>query len=111
MSDEFPSIWLEYQSDNKKKPTLISGFYRVWTQDGEKTTEGQLARIKVFNSQIEQAFEQKIKMNMMILGDANLCADKWFYTKFLNKKCGKSTTTYLVKVWFENSRCGSNLSI
>ena len=67
MSDEFPSIWLEYQSDHKKKPTLISGFYRVWTQDGEKTTEGQLARIKVFNSQIEQAFEQKIKMNMMIL--------------------------------------------
>ena len=103
MSDEFPSIWLEYQSDNKKKPTLISGFYRVWTQDGEKTTEGQLARIKVFNSQIEQAFEQKIKMNMMILGDANLCANKWFSTKFLNKNVAKALQNTL-------SRCGLKIA-
>ena len=41
MSDDFPSIWLEYQPDLNKKPTLIAGFYRVWTDEVEKTSDGQ----------------------------------------------------------------------
>ena len=33
----------------------MAGFYRVWTKDGEKVN--QLERMKVFNEQIDTAFE------------------------------------------------------
>ena len=67
MSEDFPSIWLEYQSDSKKKSTLISEFYRVWTHNGLKTIKSQVASIKIFNSQIEKAFEQKNRMNTFVV--------------------------------------------
>ena len=37
MNEEFPSIWIDYKQDQGKKSTLIAGFYRVWTQEGDKT--------------------------------------------------------------------------
>ena len=46
----------------------ISRFYRVWSQEGDKTCGEQLARIKVFNEQIDKAAESK--SNIIILGDA-----------------------------------------
>ena len=42
-------------------------------------------------------------MNMMILGDANLCANKWFSTKFLNKNLAKALQHTL-------SRCGLKIA-
>ena len=103
MSEEFPSIWIEYQTDQNKKPTLIAGFYRVWTHNGVKTTECQLTKIKLFNNQIEKAFEQKNRMNMLILGDANLCAKKRFLPKFVNKNVAKA-------LQFTLSRCGMKIA-
>ena len=44
MNEEFPSIWIEYKQE-RKKSTLLAGFYRVWTQEGDKTHGEQLARI------------------------------------------------------------------
>ena len=48
MSCEFLFIWLDYNPDLRIKPVKIAGFYRVWTQDGSKNTECQLAAIKIF---------------------------------------------------------------
>ena len=71
--------------------------------EGDKTVEDQVKRIKTFNSQIDKAFEQQNAMNMIILGDANLCADKWFTSKFLNKQVAKALQNTL-------SRCGLKIA-
>ena len=42
-------------------------------------------------------------MNMIILGDANLCADKWFSPKFLNKHVAKALQNTL-------ARCGLKIA-
>ena len=99
MSKEFPSIWFEYRADQNKKSTLLAGFYRVWTQDGEKVN--QLERMKVFNDQIDSAFENN--NNMIIFGDANLCANKWLSPDFGNKKVAKSLQRTL-------ERCGLTIA-
>ena len=100
MNEEFPSIWIEYKQE-RKKSTLLAGFYRVWTQEGDKTHGEQLARIKVFNEQIDKASDSK--SNIIIMGDANLCSDKWFSTDFGNKKVAKSLQCTL-------ERCGLKIA-
>ena len=37
MSDGFPSVWLEVQ-DREKSGTIIGGFYRQWSNKGERST-------------------------------------------------------------------------
>ena len=59
MSVEFPSIWLEYQTEPGKKPIIISGFYRVWTKDGDKSSGCQEESIEVFTEQIDKAFKKR----------------------------------------------------
>ena len=78
---------------------MIAGFYRVWTHDGEKVN--QLERMKVFNDEIDSAVEHN--HNMIILGDANLCADKWLSPDFQNKKVAKSLQRTL-------ERCGLKIA-
>ena len=82
MSCDFPSIWLEYNSDSRTKPIRIAGFYRVWIQDGSKNTECQLSAIKFFNSQLEKASENQ--NSVLVLGDANPYAEKWLSPDFLH---------------------------
>ena len=91
MSCEFPSIWVDYTSDPNTKPMRIAGFYRVWTQDSVKNTGCQMAAIKVFTSQLEIASENQ--NNVIIMGDANLCAEKWLSSSFLHKKVASSYKT------------------
>ena len=93
MSCEFPSIWLEYNPDSRTKPIRIAGFYRVWMQEGSKNNECQLAAIKVFNSQLEKASENH--NSVLVLGDANLCAEKWLHPDFLHQKVASSLQNYL----------------
>ena len=76
------NLWLELKEENRN-PVIIGGFYREWTHDGDKTEEGQVKRIKIFSNQIELA--NKNKCEMIILGDANLCSNKWNNSKFLQK--------------------------
>ena len=56
-----------------------------------------------FNIQIENAFEQKKCANLLILGDANFCADRWHSPKFLNKKVARPLQNTL-------SRCGLKIA-
>ena len=39
MQVDFPSIWLELKEE--KKSTILRGFYREWTQNGDKTEAAQ----------------------------------------------------------------------
>ena len=82
MCTGFPSIWLEINEENKK-PTILGGFYREWTQNGDKTEAAQIKRIEVFSKQIKEA--NKTNCDMLIMGDANLCSTKWNNHDFLNK--------------------------
>ena len=65
----FPSIWLEFKQ-NLGENLLISGFYREWARDSDKSMEGQISRMKIFTKQIEQASEKNKRKNIIILGDA-----------------------------------------
>ena len=79
MSETFPSIWLEI----KKFPgasLLLCGLYREWDQDGAKTIESQIDRIKILSSQVETAATHS--QNIIIMGDMNLCCKKWNTTEF-----------------------------
>ena len=57
--------------------------------------------MKKFNTQIENAFEQKKCTNLLILGDVNLCADidRWHSPKFFNKKVATTKKTDFKAKW------------
>ena len=74
MSPEFHSTWCEIVGE-KEKNFLVCGFYREWSHEGIKSNAIQLAGIQNFCSQIEKANTEN--KNIIIQGDANLCAPKW----------------------------------
>ena len=84
MTDSFPSIWIELKQ-NSGENILISGFYREWANNQDKSMEGQITRIKAFSKQIEQASESNKNKNIIIMGDANLDINKWDDLNFLHK--------------------------
>ena len=54
---------------------IIGGFYREWTRAEEQAHEDHLTTLNTFTEQMENAArESKL---MIVLGDANLCAQKW----------------------------------
>ncbi len=74
MSTEFPTIWLEIIRTNCKN-LLVCGFYREWTRNDDSTEAGQSQRMKILIDQMERAAKENKSIIMM--GDANLCAQKW----------------------------------
>ena len=75
MSKTFPSIWLEV-FDKYKQSTIVGGFYRQWAEKGERlSVPEQVHQIEEFCQQINNANRSSDKV--IILGDANLCAEKW----------------------------------
>ena len=82
-STDFPSLWVEIENE-KGKNIICGGYYREWAPGGDKSVESQVQAITVFTSQIEDAVaEQK---SVVILGDANLCAESWDSPGFLHKR-------------------------
>ena len=79
MDEKFPSIWLEEERVNESN-LLMCGFYREWTQDGERKMKTQIDSIKLFNLQLEKASKEN-KM-VIVQGDANLCSNKWLEEGF-----------------------------
>ena len=74
MSTTFPSVWIEVQ-DKFKSKTVIGGFYRQWSSNGKLTVPEQVTQIEGFCNQISTAATPNGKM--VILGDVNLCSEKW----------------------------------
>ena len=86
MSETFPSIWLEIQ-DKHKSRTLVGGFYRQWSYDGKLSVPEQVSEIEEFCRQISLANNSSNKI--IILGDANLCSEKWTELNYVRKSVAK----------------------
>ena len=56
-SSKYKSICVIIISITGQKPIVIGGFYRVWTNDGKKTTAEQLSSIEILNQQIIKGTE------------------------------------------------------
>ena len=82
MTETFPSIWLEIQDRHKSK-TIVGGFYRQWSAVGKLTVPEQVKEVEEFCRQINLACESGEKT--IILGDANLCAEKWQNEDYIRK--------------------------
>ena len=82
MDESFPSIWLEVKIENEKN-ILIGGFYREWTKNGDNTQARQVEAIRTFTSQIEKAANED--KSLLILGDANLCTEKWSEPEYVHQ--------------------------
>ena len=76
MNEAFPSIWLETYDLGSKKKQLFGGFCRVWTHNGINSKQDQMEKIELFAEQIDKASYDK-NTRLLIIGDANLDANKW----------------------------------
>jgi exonuclease III len=74
MSPDFPSIWIEWETSNKKS-TLVCGFYREWTKVGRITNGEQCKIMETFSDQTTRANSEG--KDVVMLGDANLDSEKW----------------------------------
>jgi exonuclease III len=94
MSDSFPSVWLEIKEENKSS-TLLGGFYRQWTNNGIRSSKVQVDEIQVFCNQIDSACTPRSKA--IIMGDANLCSQKWQNKDFDKKNISQPLIQCLEK--------------
>ena len=81
MDTNFASIWIEVNMFQNRM--LFAGFYREWSYDGSKTESSQLEGLSKFANQIERATNQSNKC--VIVGDANLCSQKWRDPNYTHK--------------------------
>ena len=95
-SPNFPSLWVELDNVQGVN-TICGGFYREWAPRGDDTIEAQVRSMEVFTSQIENAATEN--KNLIILGDANLCSEKWDSPTFKYKRISEELRETL-------SQCG-----
>ena len=69
--------------NQNQKPTLVAGYYREWTRNGDNSKKSKIETMEKFAEQIERACEKSF--HLVILGDANLCSNKWNEDEFVNK--------------------------
>ena len=83
MTETFPSIWIEV-ADKYKSSTIIGGFYRQWSAKGERlSVPEQVGQIEEYCQQINSANMTSEKV--IVLGDANLCTEKWSEENYIRK--------------------------
>ena len=100
MDPLFPSIWIEL-NNTKEKNLLIGGFYREWTRNGDNSQARQVESIRIFTAQIEKAAEEE--KSLLILGDANLCSEKWLEPNYINQDTAEELKSTL-------ALCGLNIA-
>ena len=93
-STEFPSLWLEIENAASKN-IICGGFYREWAPGGLRTTPAQIEAILCFTNQIERATHEN--KTVIIVGDANLCSDKWNSPTFQHKQVADELKNTLVQ--------------
>ena len=64
---------------------MIGGFYRQWSDGGKLTVPEQITQINLFCDQINTATAATPISKLVVVGDANLCADKWKEDNFDRK--------------------------
>ena len=85
LTDEnFPSLWIELDN-NTGANTICGGFYREWAPlGGIRNIDAQIEAIEIFTDQIERAAAEK--KQLIILGDANLCSERWNAANYTHKR-------------------------
>ena len=82
-SNDFPSLWIEIE--NERGPnTICGGFYREWAPKGDNTIAAQVGAMEIFTEQIERAAAEN--KDLLIMGDANLCSERWDSPNFKHKQ-------------------------
>ena len=82
-SQDFPSLWLEIETTAGKN-VICGGFYREWAPGGDSSVLAQVKAMQIFTSQIERAVAEN--KSVIILGDANLCCERWNSPTFPHKQ-------------------------
>ena len=103
MTKDFPSIWLEI-TRSKQKNLLICSFYLEWTRNGNNSENKQSVRLKILINQMEQATNKK--KTIILLGDANLCADQWDEETYYQYKLATELKSGLAQCGLENLELG-----
>ena len=82
-STDFPSLWIEVENSQGVN-SICGGFYREWAPNGNNSIEAQVGSMEAFTDQIERAASEN--KNLIILGDANLCSNRWNSPTFTYKR-------------------------
>ena len=85
-SKDFPSLWVEIETTSEKN-IICGGFYREWAPGGDKSVQAQVKAMQIFTSQIESAVAER--KSVIVLGDADLCCERWNSPTFLHKQVAK----------------------
>jgi hypothetical protein len=93
-STEFPSLWLEIENITGRN-VICGGFYREWAPGGLRTIPAQIEAIQCFTNQIERATNEN--KTVVIVGDANLCSEKWNSPTFHLKQVADELKNTLVQ--------------
>ena len=73
MTSDFASIWIEIKTSNLSS-SIIGGYYREWTVNGDTTEKSQMTRMQHFSNQIEKA-ATKNKSIIIALGKKTFLND------------------------------------
>ena len=103
MNSEIPTIWFEIENEFESN-LIIGGFYREWSNAGNKSQERQLKAMMNFTNQIELA--NKCEKNIVILGDMNLCSTQWDHPKFTNRYLSEQLRGSLAQNGMKNADLG-----
>ena len=108
MTEEIPSIWLEFKDHNQTK-IAIGSFYREWTHNGIKSDAEQVKNMECFCQQIEQCSNKY--NNTIVMGDMNLCSDKWKEDNFLYKNISSILIETLDQCGLNERKLGTSYSL
>jgi hypothetical protein len=100
----FPSLWVEFENPTGKN-VVCGGFYREWAPRGNKAVQAQVEAIQLFTNQIETAASEG--KTMVVLGDANLCCERWSSPMFQYKRVAEELQDTLTHCGLELCNLGT----
>ena len=100
----FPSLWVEFENPTGKN-VVCGGFYREWAPRGNKAVQAQVEAIQLFTNQIETAASEG--KTMVVLGDANLCCERWSSPMFQYKRVAEELRDTLTHCGLELCNLGT----
>ena len=107
MSDEIPSVWIEIKEKDQTK-TAIGAFYREWTHNGIKTEAEQMKNMGLFCKQIDKCSNKY--NNSIILGDMNLCSEKWKEVNYIYKNVSSILINTLEQCGMNERKLGTTFT-
>ena len=107
MSEDIPSIWLEYKEQDQTK-IAIGAFYREWTHNGVKSEAEQIKNVGIFCQQIEKCSSRY--NNTIIMGDMNLCSEKWKEINYIYKNIANILINTLEQCGLNERKLGTTFT-